>query len=106
MTSLVVSSCDDAILSAGRKVGENSNRKFRVVEDAKQQIFHHYSHTDKRRDKGKFSDWKPIFFLCYCKFSQASVKALRDKKIKRKGVNFDSEFNMKIFITYITSHDQ
>ena len=41
MTSLAVSSCDDAILSAGRKVGENSNRKFRVVENAKQ-IFHHY----------------------------------------------------------------
>ena len=78
MTSLVVSSCDDAILSAGRKVGENSNRKFRVAEDAKQQIFHHYSHTDKRRDKGKLKIGSLSFF-----FIIASVLPGKCESLKR-----------------------
>ena len=76
MTSLVVSSCDDAILSAGRKVGENSNRKFRFIENDKQQIFRHYSHTDKRHYKGKFFILEAYSFsLLLQVFSQANVKA-------------------------------
>lgn len=75
MTSLAVSSCDDAILSAGRKIGENSNRKFRVVENENNIII--IVTLIKGMTRENFSDWKPFFFLYYC---TCCPRQIRDKK--------------------------